>query len=168
MFYVLVQKSSTFINTILTNFSLNIDFQSNILRMLVLLTIHMCLMGFPNPYKLQESWERTFLKVFTHKNSKLAQISFNLPVSELLAKRHGQYGPLRLKWPYCIASNSESPGEKNFWCSFCLRMDKDFQKSTLPTLLQFVMIRAAHQLHVSIQFEAIFSMPIIHMLLISF
>ena len=28
------------------------------------------LMGYPNPYKMQESWECTFLKVFTHIKSK--------------------------------------------------------------------------------------------------
>ena len=30
---------------------------------------HMGLMGCPNPYELQESWECTFLKVFTFENT---------------------------------------------------------------------------------------------------
>ena len=34
----------------------------------------MWLMGCPNPYKLQESWECTFLKVFTHTMTKWASI----------------------------------------------------------------------------------------------
>ena len=34
------------------------------------LSIHMWLMGCPNPYMMQESWECTFLKVFTHIETK--------------------------------------------------------------------------------------------------
>ena len=33
---------------------------------------------------------------------------FYLPNLELLAKQHGQYGPLKLKWLYRLAGNSES------------------------------------------------------------
>ena len=36
----------------------------------VKLTWHMWQMGYPNPYKLQESWECTFLIVSTYKNTK--------------------------------------------------------------------------------------------------
>ena len=31
-----------------------------------------------------------------------------MPFLELLAKQHGQYGPLRLNWPYILAGNFES------------------------------------------------------------
>ena len=31
---------------------------------------HMWLMGCPNPYKLQQNWECTFLKVINHTNTK--------------------------------------------------------------------------------------------------
>ena len=37
-------------------------------------TVHM---GFPNPYELQESWEYSFLKVFTY-NKKLTLKGLNL------------------------------------------------------------------------------------------
>ena len=33
-------------------------------------TLRMWLMGCPNPYKMQQSWEYTFLKVFTHTMTK--------------------------------------------------------------------------------------------------
>ena len=33
-------------------------------------TVHMWLMGCPNPYKLRESWECTFLQVFKHTKTK--------------------------------------------------------------------------------------------------
>ena len=35
-----------------------------------------------------------------------------------------------------------------FWCSFCIHMGKEFQKSALPSLFHFVRVRASLQLHV--------------------
>ena len=36
-----------------------------------------------------------------------------------------------------------------FWCSFCLHIFKEFQKSALSTLFHFVGVRAAYQPHVN-------------------
>ena len=35
-------------------------------------TVHMWLEDCPNPYKMEQSWESTFLELFTHMNTKSA------------------------------------------------------------------------------------------------
>ena len=94
---------------------------------------------------MQQSWEFTFMKVFTHTKTKWAskKIFINRP-----AKQHGRYGPFSLYLLHCSAGYSETGCWNFFWCLFGLCMDEIFQKSELPTLLQFVKVRTAHQPHV--------------------
>ena len=46
--------------------------QRNDLNQLIQGMGHMWLEGYPNPYKMEQSWERTFLRLFTHTNPKSA------------------------------------------------------------------------------------------------
>ena len=106
-------------------------------------------MGCPNPYELQQSWECTILKVLSFTKiiwSSKKIFTYWIQNYQLSSMANsafmGHIGHVAL------ASNSET-GKRNFFLrSFCLSMIKDFQKSTLPCLLQFVRVRAAHQPHV--------------------
>ena len=96
----------------------------------------MWLMGCPNPYELQQSWEFTFMKVFTHTQYQTSiEKNFHQPVSELPAKQHGRYGPFGLYRLHCLANNSETGQWKFSWWLFGLCVVENFQKSELPTFM---------------------------------
>ena len=63
--------------------------------------LHMWLEGCPNPYKMEKSWECTFLKLFTHTSTKLALKKFHHWTSELPASAHSQ-SSLDGPYPPCM------------------------------------------------------------------
>ena len=67
---------------------------------------HLWLMGFPKPYKSQQSWYCTFLKVFSCTKIKLASKNFfHLLHSDLPAKWYGQFSLNGSYWPCCTGSS---------------------------------------------------------------
>ena len=83
--------------------------------------VHMWLEGCPNPHKMEQSWECTFLEVFSHMNTKWA------------SKKDFIIG-LQNYQLVCTANPA--------------LVGLDVQKSVLPTLFHFVRVRAAIQPHV--------------------
>ena len=110
---------------------------------------HMWLEGCPNPYKMEQSWECTFLKPFTHMKTKLGWKKFFIiglqryKIASMADLAHQGWISLAC-WLVVLKSNYEIC----FWCWFCIHIGKEFQKSALPTLFHFVRVRAALQPHV--------------------
>ena len=106
----------------------------------------MCLMGCPNPYELQQSWECTILKVLSFTKiiwSSKKIFTYRIQNYQLSSMANSSF--MGHIGHVALASNSET-GKRNFFLrSFCLSMIKDFQKSALPTLLLFERVSAAHQ-----------------------
>ena len=92
-------------------------------------------MGCPNPSKMEQSWKCTFLKLFTHTNTKLASKTNSIiglqQAGTANTAHQGCIGRAHLL--VVLKSND---------------MGKEFQKSALSTLFYFVRVRAAFQLHV--------------------
>ena len=84
----------------------------------------MWLMGCPNPYKMQKSWECTFLKVPIQRQNE-RQIFFYFPDSELPTKRYSHFSLNGLYWPLVILKQAS---EKFFWRSICVLQVKTFKK----------------------------------------
>ena len=88
---------------------------------------HIWLLGFPNPNKMEQSWECTFSKLFGMK-TKLGWKKFHHWTSELKANMHGQSVPSRLDWPSTLAGTSEVQWWNLFWWSFCIHIGRSFKK----------------------------------------
>ena len=98
---------------------------------------------------MEQSWECTFLKVFTHMNTKWASkkdfiIGLQNYKLACMADPANQGWIGRKLYLVVLKSNDEI----FFWCSLCIYMGKEFQKSALPTLFHFVWVSAALQPHV--------------------
>ena len=111
--------------------------------------IHMWLLGWPNPYKMEQSWECTFLRLFTHTNTNLASKN-NFIIGLKNYQLSGTANPAFIGriGSACLLLSLKSNDENFFGCQFCICMVKESQKSALPTLFHFVRVRAAFQPHV--------------------
>ena len=111
--------------------------------------IHMWLMGCPNPCKLEQKLECTFLKPFIQVKTKWASKKFSIYAIQSY-QLHSKADSAHQGWigltAWLVTLNGI--GEKFFWCSSWFYMGKRFQKNALPFLFQFARVRAAHQLHV--------------------
>ena len=108
----------------------------------------MWLMGCPNPCKLEQKLECTFLKPFTQVKTKWASKKFYVYAIQSY-QLHSKVDLAHQGWigltAWLVTLNGI--GEKYFWCSFWFWMGKRFQKNALPFLFQFARDRAAHQPH---------------------
>ena len=114
---------------------------------------HMWLMGCPNPCKLEQKLECTFLKPFIQVKTKWASKKFSIYAIQSY-QLHSKADSAHQGWigltAWLVTLNGI--GEKFFWCSSWFYMGKRFQKNALPFLFQFARVRAAHQLLVAILF----------------
>ena len=110
----------------------------------------MWLMGCPNPCKLEQKLECTFLKPFIQVKTKWASKKFSIYAIQSY-QLHSKADSAHQGWigltAWLVTLNGI--GEKFFWCSSWFYMGKRFQKNALPFLFQFARVRAAHQLHVT-------------------
>ena len=106
-------------------------------------------MGCPNPCKLEQKLECTFLKPFIQVKIKWASKEFSIYAIQSY-QLHSKADSAHQGWigltAWLVTLNGI--GEKFFWCSSWFYMGKRFQKNALPFLFQFARVRAAHQLHV--------------------
>ena len=107
----------------------------------------MWLMGCPNPCKLEQKLECTFLKPFIQVKIKWASKEFSIYAIQSY-QLHSKADSAHQGWigltAWLVTLNGI--GEKFFWCSSWFYMGKRFQKNALPFLFQFARVRAAHQL----------------------
>ena len=108
---------------------------------------HMWLMGCPNPCKLEQKLECTFLKPFIQVKIKWASKEISIYAIQSY-QLHSKADSAHQGWigltAWLVTLNGI--GEKFFWCSSWFYMGKRFQKNALPFLFQFARVRAAHQL----------------------
>ena len=127
-------------------------------------TLHMWLMGCPNPCKLEQKLECTFLKPFIQVKIKWTSKEFSIYAIQSY-QLHSKADSAHQGWigltAWLVTLNGI--GEKFFWCSSWFYMGKRFQKNALPFLFQFARVRAAHQLLV-VSMISIFLYPPINML----
>ena len=109
----------------------------------------MWLMGCPNPCKLEQKLECTFLKPFIQVKIKWASKEISIYAIQSY-QLHSKADSAHQGWigltAWLVTLNGI--GEKFFWCSSWFYMGKRFQKNALPFLFQFARVRAAHQPHV--------------------
>ena len=68
---------------------------------------HMWLVGCPNPSKIEQCWECTFLNLIPIWRQSEHQNFFHFCPLEIAATVHGWDGPSRLDWPCTLAAISE-------------------------------------------------------------
>ena len=107
-------------------------------------------MGCPNPCKLEQKLECTFLKPFIQVKIKWASKEFSIYAIQSY-QLHSKADSAHQGWigltAWLVTLNGI--GEKLFWRSFWFYIGKRFQKNALPFLFQFARVRAAHQLLVT-------------------
>ena len=109
----------------------------------------MWLEGCHNPYKMEQSWECTFLKLFAHRKTILGRKKNHHWTSKLQASINGQSDPSRLNWPCTLNDSFKVQWWNLFLMLILYSYGKEFQKSTLPTLFHFLRVRATLQTHVT-------------------
>ena len=110
----------------------------------------MWLLGCPNPYKMEQSWECTFLRLFTHTNPKSAsKIIFIIGLKNYYLSSTANTALVGRIGSACLQVSLKSNDIICFWCWFCIFMGKESQKSVFPTLFHFGRVRADFQPHVS-------------------
>ena len=108
----------------------------------------MWLLGCPNPYKMEQSWECTFLRLFTHTNPKSAsKIIFIIGLKNYYLSGTANVALMGRFGIACLLVSLKSNDRICFWCRFCICMGKESQKSALPTLFHFARVRSVSQPH---------------------
>ena len=123
--------------------------------------------GLPQPLKLEQKLECTFLKPFIQVKTKWASKKFSIYAIQSY-QLHSKADSAHQGWigltAWLVTLNGI--GEKFFWCSSWFYMGKRFQKNALPFLFQFARVRAAHQLHVNFLFSQLWTLVTLKLLML--
>ena len=99
---------------------------------------HMWLMGCPNPYEMERSWECTFLKLLTHMNTKWASKKIFIEAILIYQLSSTAKPALNgLNWPYCLAGRSEWLRWKKFLILILCSYGSKVSEKCTPNFVQF-------------------------------